>query len=285
MENAISFIKAISTVLWPITTLIIVFTFKKSISKLVSRLHKGKILGNEFEFSQEAKKLEKSVNKAKNEIPYFFSITNDDTYKKILEDSSNNPAIGILLVSAELEKKIKQIFALTGLSNSTTYKTITQSFDILVKRRYLTKNVLDSVKMFLEIRNKISHGRQIENSNNIINILDTGLGLLKLIDSIPHEKNYVYKHDIVIYKDTNCTIPYEKGKAIILDTHSPNDASQSKRIFPTTKTGFKVGTQLTWEWSFNNQWDETYYIDPDTKEKKCAWSSSAEFVGRDIQEV
>lgn len=285
MEDIISLIKAISTILWPITTLIIVFTFKSSISKLISRVQKGKLFGNEFEFVQEVKRLETSVNKAKEETPYSFDFVNDDKYVDILKKSSKNPEIGILMVSGELEKKLKQIFALTGLSNSHSYKTVVQSFDILEKSGYVTKNTINSLRIFLDLRNKIAHGVTVEKSNNIVGMLDMGIGLLKLVDSIPHEKNFVYRFNVPIFKNKDCTIPYEKGKAIMLETHSSNGVTKSKRVFPTTRTDYEIGMQLTWEWSFENKWDEAFYIDPDTKENKVAWSSSAEYIGRDIKKI
>jgi len=285
MENTIKLIEAISTILWPITTLIIIFIFKSSIAKLIARIQKGKVLGNEFEFGTEVRKFESSVNKAKEENPYSFEFEKDDKYVDILNKSVENPEIGILMVSAELERKIKQIFALTGLSNSHSHNSLIQSFDILEKSGYVTKNTINSLKIFRELRNKIAHGITIEKSNNIVGMLDTGIGLLKIVDSIPHEKNFVYKFDVPIFKDENCTIPYEKGKAIILESHSSNGVNKFKRVFPTMQTNYKIGMQLTWEWSFKNKWDEAFYIDPDTKEKKPAWSSSAEYIGRDVKKV
>ncbi len=285
MENFISLIKAISTILWPITTLIIVFTFKSSITKLISRLQKGKLFGNEFEFGQEMKRLESSVNKAKEEVPYSFEVANDDKYVDILKKSSENPEIGILMVSAELEKKIKKIFVVTGLSNSHSYKTVAQSFDFLEKRGSIPKNTINSLKIFNDLRNKIAHGVTIEQSNNIFGMLDMGIGLLKIVDSIPHEKNFVYKFNVTIFKDKECTIPYDLGNAIILETHSSNGVKKFKRVFPTTRTNYEIGMQLTWEWSFENKWDEAFYIDPDNNEKKVAWSSSAEYIGRDINKI
>lgn len=285
MENTINLIKAISTILWPITTLIIVLIFKSPITKLISRIRKGKLFGNEFEFAQEVKKLDSSLEKAKEEIPYSFENENDDKYLDILNKSAENPEIGVLMVSAELEKKIRQIFSLTGLSNSHSYKNIAQSFDILEKSGYVSKNTINSLRIFLDLRNKIAHGVSIDKSNNVVGMLDMGIGLLKLVDSIPHEKNYVYKFNIPIFKDSDCTIPYEKGKGIILETHSANGVKKFKRIFPTTRTEYEIGMQLTWEWSFENKWDRAFYIDPDSNKKKEAWSGSAEYIGRDIKNV
>lgn len=285
MENTIILIKAISTILWPITTLIIVLIFKKPITELISRIQKGQLFGNVFEFSDEIKKLDSSLEKAKAEIPYSFDNKSDDKYFNILNKSIENPEIGILMVSAELEKKIRQIFSLTGLSNNHSYNNILQSFDILEKSGYISINTIKSLRIFLDIRNKIAHGFSIDKSNNVVGMLDMGIGLLKLVDSIPHERNYVYKFNVPIFKDSECTIPYEKGTAIILETYSANGVEKFKRIYPTTRTEYEIGMQLTWEWSFENKWDRAFYIDPDSNEKKEAWSSSAEYIGRDFKNI
>ena len=56
------------------------------------------------------------------------------------------------------------------------------------------------------------------------------------------------------------------------------------RIFPTTKKHFKVGERVAWEWSFDESWGQSWYKAEDGKCKK-AWLSSAEFVGRHLQDV
>jgi hypothetical protein len=35
----------------------------------------------------------------------------------------------------------------------------------------------------------------------------------------------------------------------------------------------------------NNTWAESWYRDPDTHEIKSAWGSSAEFIGRDLDNL
>jgi len=42
---------------------------------------------------------------------------------------------------------------------------------------------------------------------------------------------------------------------------------------------------VSWEWNMNNVWEAAWYRDPDTNEVKPAWSSSAEFIGRDLNNL
>lgn len=132
------------------------------------------------------------------------------------------------------------------MQNNNSYKSILQSFDILVKSGYISSNTMKFVKMFLRIRNKIAHGVRIDITNNFLNILDIGIGLLKIVDSIPYEKNYVYAHKVCIYKDSDCRIPHDKGYAIILNSHSHNYITKSTRIFPTMRQDYEIGMQVTW---------------------------------------
>lgn len=72
----------------------------------------------------------------------------------------------------------------------------------------------------------------------------------------------------------------------MLESKTSGGARTYKRIFPTTKCEYyKKGKQVTWGWNLSNTWDQTWYIDPDTPEKKIAQSSADEFVGRHIDEL
>jgi hypothetical protein len=60
---------------------------------------------------------------------------------------------------------------------------------------------------------------------------------------------------------------------------------KSFRIYPSTKTHFKKGKQVAWEWDMSKTWGPLWYKDPQTDEMKSAWSSSAEFVGRNLEDI
>lgn len=74
-------------------------------------------------------------------------------------------------------------------------------------------------------------------------------------------------------------------KGILLTIESPIRKRVPYRILPSTKTHFKKGMKVSWEWNFDNVWNSAWYKDPETSEIKQAWNSSIEFIGRNIDDI
>lgn len=109
---------------------------------------------------------------------------------------------------------------------------------------------------------------------------------MKRIRSVPYEIHVVYRSSIDLFSDEQCTTLCEGVKGLILESITVGKTRTYKRIFPTTKWQYyKKGKQVTWEWSLLKSWGETWYIDPETTEKRLAWSSAGEFVGRHVEEL
>jgi hypothetical protein len=106
--------------------------------------------------------------------------------------------------------------------------------------------------------------------------------ILRALRAIPRETNVVFYSNVPIYSDAAAVHLIGDAKAVILQTTSPGGTQKSLRIFPTTKDHFKKGEQVSWEWSMDRKWGETWYKDPETSEIKKAWHSSAEFIGRPL---
>ncbi len=98
--------------------------------------------------------------------------------------------------------------------------------------------------------------------------------------------NIVYLSGVDLYSDPECTNMVEGAKGLILETISPGKAEVFKRIFPTTRPEYyQRGKRVTLEWNLSRVWEQTWYIDPDTKEKKKAWDSAGEFTGRHVEDI
>ena len=177
------------------------------------------------------------------------------------------------------------MLASLGLIDDKNYTRINQAFEMLEQRGSLPKNATESVKTFWQLRNEIIHGKEVKNENNIIRVLDIGITLLRMLRAIPHEKNIVYHPGVNLYSNANCTEKRDGVKGLILETSSPDGSEKTHRIFPTTKLNYAKGKQVAWEWNLSSIWTQTWYIDPDTSDKKSAWISSGEFVGRHIDEL
>ena len=145
-------------------------------------------------------------------------------------------------------------------------------------------NLLGSLKLFAEVRNKIVHG-SAATDDDALRAIDSGLTILRALNALPNEINVVYHPGVQVFSDAGCTQPIPDVKGLILETTSPGGAMKSFRIYPTTRTNFQKGKQVAWEWNMQKVWPAAWYRDPDSHEIKQAWSQSAEFIGRHLDDV
>ena len=281
-------IKILPGILWPIIALIIFIVLKKDIKELLHRIKKGTILGNDFELTSQINELYNNVEDIKNEAPVITKpekIELQTIQDDILKETEKDPKLGLISLAKKLEKECSNLMYQTGWHTLTKHIQIKNSFSYLSENGIIPTNTLSSVNLFLEVRNKIIHENEEVKTDEILRVIDIGLTLLKTIQSIPREINIVYKTNIELYLDKNLTQKSQKGQGIMLTTYSPGRSIKTYRIFPTTKTHFIEGQKVAWEWSFDNIWDECFYKDPVTNEVKSAWGSSAEFIGRTIEDL
>jgi hypothetical protein len=276
-------ILALSKLLWPILVFVAVVIFRKEIKAILTRIRKGKILGQELELNDQIDKLENSTEKAANAVPksIISKPNNDRDETNVLKEFEHNPKIGIMLLSRDIEKEIRIILGSLGLITEKNFIRVQDSFRLLEEKAYLPKYTTESVEIFWDLRNKLIHGKDISNENQLIRVLDIGSTLLRTLKAIPHEINVVYHPGVNIYFDSDCTKLIENVKGVILVTTGANAVEKSYRIYPTTKH-YKKGVRVSWEWNLSNIWGEAWYIHPDLGEKKHAWTDSGEFIGRDI---
>jgi hypothetical protein len=276
-------ILALSKLLWPILVFVAVVIFRKEIKAILTRIRKGKILGQELELNDQIDKLENSTEKAANAVPksIISKPNNERDETNVLKEFEHNPKIGIMLLSRDIEKEIRIILGSLGLITEKNFIRVQDSFRLLEEKAYLPKYTTESVEIFWDLRNKLIHGKDISNENQLIRVLDIGSTLLRTLKAIPHEINVVYHPGVNIYFDSDCTKLIENVKGVILVTTGANAVEKSYRIYPTTKH-YKKGVRVSWEWNLSNIWGEAWYIHPDLGEKKHAWTDSGEFIGRDI---
>jgi len=209
----------------------------------------------------------------------------EDDFDKILSKSANDPKIGILMLSRQIEKELIKIAASMGLLKELQNKPARQAFELLAQKNYITNPTLSSVKIFWDLRNQIVHGREVEDERQLVRVLDIGSTLLNTLKAIPHARHIVYRKNIELYSDDKCVNKRADVVGLILENVSSGGIEKSYSIFPTLKRDYEEGAEIAWEWSFEHIWNETWYKDPITSEIKVAWSSSAEFVGRSIKEI
>ena len=277
------FIIALSHLLWPLLGFFVVILFRKEVRALLLKLKKLKIFGQEIELNDEIDQLQKTTEIIESNIPKDISHTSNDEQQYFIADIKN-PKISLLKLSNLIELHIKNIFASVGLLNSHTYFNVLQGYKLIVKQGYLNENLIPGITMFWDLRNKIVHSTEEIADDQVIRVLDTGIVLLNTLKSIPLEKNIVYHPGVDIYYDMECTQLIEGVKGLMLETTSPGGLENIFRIFPTTRLDYyQKGMYVAWEWNFSKVFPAAWYIDPISNEKKGAWFSSMEFIGRDFK--
>lgn len=288
------FIVAIASLLWPIVTLIIVFAFKNDLTDLLKRFRKGKIFGQEMELDPNIIEFNKVVKEAQEEIPESEKspeqhekdeLETDHVINDIIEIAKANPELGLIKLSSVLEREIRLLVSSLGAIPRNRVSAI-QLFEILIKKGYLPPNTTKSIKIFWNLRNEIVHGYIGNDERNIIQVIDSGIVLLKTIKSIPHEFSIVYKSNIQVYSDNQCTMPIEGIKGVLIDNISPGGVGKRRSIFATSNPEYYSKTErVSWEWHHTNILPAAWYKDPDSNEIKKAWDSTAEFSGRYLKDL
>ena len=62
MKDVSELLTAISPLLWPIGTFLVIFLFRKNIQDVFSRIHSGKVLGQEIVLSEAVEKAKSTIN-------------------------------------------------------------------------------------------------------------------------------------------------------------------------------------------------------------------------------
>ena len=301
MDNATLFklinelIIALSRLMWPIVTLVLIFVFRKDLTALLARVRKGKLFGQELELDPAIQEFQQSVREAQQEVPEPEAPPQklqqqveelDRDTKEILDIAARDPEMGIVKLATKLEREVRLLAASLGQLDSRRHVSLLQMFSMLVEKGYVPRHTAESLRGFWELRNRIVHGRGEESAKDVRRVLDIGLVLLKTIRSIPHEINVVAQPDVELFSDASSVTRIEDAVGVVLITTSPGGADVFKRIFPTTRRGYyQKGKPVTWEWNLSKTWGTAWYLNPDTGEKEQAWSSAGEFVGRHVDGI
>lgn len=294
-DQIINLIFALSKLAVPLVILIIFLVFKKDVSELIRRLKKGKILGQEVELHDQLDNLSKNISEGAKKIPELAEKPTEkkvpekdhyDELSEILEKAKKDPQDALKTISLLVEIELKNLIAIQGLL---VYFSMGFNFlraaALLQNKETISKSTASSLRQFYELRNKIIHDQIDISEDEVIRLIDLGIMLLNLIRAIPHETYEVYEPNIPIYRDKDCKFKYEKGTGILLKVTSLGGKIFNYRIYPSTKTDYKKGQLLSWEWNSINKWGEAWYKNPITGKTERAWSSSLEFVGQPLDKI
>jgi hypothetical protein len=288
-------IKALATLLWPIFAFVFLWLFQaeiKTLLKRLSKLRKGRLMGQELELDEELDELKQATDKAEREVaaipkpqqPTLDLRKTGRTLDDLLREAARSPRAALMMLAAEIEQRLRQILAAAGWHQNIRAAPLSNAVELLRRQGSLPEHVSGSVKLFQDVRNRIVHG-QNATDEDVLRAIDSGLTLLRAIDSIPAMENIVYRTAIPLFADPGATQSIKDATGIMLQGTSPGGITKTLSIYPTTRSHFQIGKRVAWEWSLDKVWGKAWYRDPDTGEIKEAWHSAGEFVGRHLDDV
>ena len=173
------------TSLWLIA--IAAFLFVAPELKTVLPYIKRVRIGNtELELVQQIADLGKEVVKAQEAIaarpgvvaPSAVSSEVEEIYRR----TSQDPRAALLLLSAELEQRVRSRLQNAGVERSGRLMSLPQAVEAGVRADILPREVLPPFRDFWAVRNRVAHGDALEVDNSIIySLVSVGAELLKMV--------------------------------------------------------------------------------------------------------
>ena len=285
-------IQAFAALLWPILAVVIGWLFKPEICQFIARLRKWKFFGQEVELAESLQHLHRDAVRAAAEIEQLeatptvsksadgeASISNDDDLMNV---AAQSPRAALMMLSSRIEKELRDLLLSSGYARGMGNITLHQGIKQLEAKRGLPLHLSSAVELFLNVRNRIVHGHS-STDNDVFSAIDSGRTILNALRGIPYSIYVVCHPSVPIYADSEWQNIISGVKAVILEATTKSGKTKRK-ILPTTRTHFKRGMRVAWESSFERTWGEAWYCDPDTEKISKAWVSSAEFIGRDLDD-
>jgi hypothetical protein len=304
MNGISEVVKALSSLCWPLVTVWAIKHFSEDIKDILRRIKKAKILGSDLELRDKIEKLDQKVEEAASTVVVSLNSSNlensqpqaraavdvntsKNEIKNIIEDATKYPKAALLLLSSEIEREARLLLASMGLLRNTYPVSFLKMIGIIIERKLAPVEIIDSVKMFWDIRNKLVHGIRngSESEDDLIKIIDIGLRILEILKSIPHEINIIYHPGVYVYEDRDCKFVRKNILGVMLETVDSTNNNKFYRIFPTTREDYRKGERVSWEWNMKLVVGESWYKHPETGQISIAWSSAAEFVGNHLNDL
>lgn len=302
-------IGAVAQMLWVVLAFAALLIFKSEIKDLLKRIRKGRLLGQELELADDLRELHETAEAGKQETeskaqpapivdePPLELLGKTETLARfdapptgaaqdssdlsvsdILRGAIKSPIATLILLSREVELECRRALARSGLLKNRPHVSIAQAIGELRQHSSIS-SLVTSVELFQRVRNAIVHGSARVSDEEVLSAIDSGITILTALRSLPLNIYVVKAANIPLYSDSECTQLRPGIYGLILEAHLAASGGVERQVFPTRRLDYRVAMDVGVEWNLNLVTEVTWFIDPDSGEKKRAWLSAAEFVG------
>ncbi len=291
MEEAAALIRALAALAWPAIVLFVLVRFEPQMRELLSRIKRGKIAGAEIELSEKLDNLLAAASEAATDAEQLAAGAPDtnpaiepttDADRSIIAEVSRSPKAALLLLTSELEKAVRHLLAALAMTKRPL--PLKMAIHELERRGVVPKSIVEVLDRFTDVRNRLVHGH-FASDDDIIRALDAGLLILRSIQTAPQPVATIRHVQIPLYADPNATVPRPEISGLIVEVTNPESMMNELRVLPTREGHFEIGRRIGWAYSYERDYDETWYRDPDTGTITLAWSYSKEFIGKHLEEM
>lgn len=305
ISNISDLIRASSTLLWPIIVLIVLLFYKAEIGNLAARLRKAKLFGQEVELDKELDNLQQSAKQLEENAPYTSapspepeqvepetvdSAATADSERDLLEETARSPKVGLMLVSAEIEREARNLAASLEASAHGNWErrgpmpaSLTRNITSLTEMGVLPQGILKSLEQFRAVRSEIVHGGLRVSDDEILRAVDSGLVILRALKAVPRGKFIVRAAGFKVYSDSECKNLRSDVLGVLIDHIGPGGVKLQEWVVPRRENDLHPGDLVTFKFgSPEPHWDESWYRDEVSGKIHSAWGYSIEFAGKVI---
>jgi len=211
----------------------------------------------------------------------------DEAIRLVLNELPKSPIGALVILAAEIERKVRRILFSTGWFNGLPHAdrtSVKRSMDELARLKQIPSAMVESVSTFLKIRNRVLHGKPTTDAE-VLRAVDLGLQILRSMSGIRFDNRRVRHSGLDAYVDRACVQKRDGVWVLVLDTSSNDGRYTRIETFPTKQPSIPEGHFVTYEWDLTSDEEigDTWYLDPTSGEARNAWGSSRIFTGRDIE--
>jgi hypothetical protein len=219
MAALTALLSSTANVVFAIALLVALFYFGPSVRRLLPRLRRAKLLGQEIELAAEIDQVQQAVTAAAQfsigsvsiavpagsvtidgQPPLAESIKVEDEISAVLEGAkvdaeidevlrvaAQSPSAGLMLLGTPLGRQLRVLASHASdisLGAGAHFQDVPDMALLLKKQKILPAVVADSVTRFWKLRNRVVHAGNATREE-ILRAIDIGIDLLRLLSSIP----------------------------------------------------------------------------------------------------